>query len=50
VSARRLFLSPFDGGDVGVEFRRFRDLGVDVFTDLPAAAARAFNVPLPPSH
>ena len=43
------FLSPFYGGDVGVEFRRFRDLGVDgIFTDFPDAAARAFNAALAP--
>jgi glycerophosphoryl diester phosphodiesterase len=44
------FLSPFYDGDVGVEFRRFRDLGVDgIFTDFPDAAARAFAA-LPPSR
>jgi glycerophosphoryl diester phosphodiesterase len=43
------FLSPFYNGDVGVEFRRFRDLGVDgIFTDFPDAAARAFNAALAP--
>jgi len=45
------FLSPFYNGDVGVEFRRFRDLGVDgIFTDFPDAAVRAFHVPPPPSR
>ena len=45
------FLSPFYNGDVGVEFRRFRDLGVDgIFTDFPDAAARAFARALPPSR
>jgi glycerophosphoryl diester phosphodiesterase len=44
------FLSLFYNGDVGVEFRRFRDLGVDgIFTDFPDAAARAFTA-LPPSR
>ncbi len=44
------FLSPFYNGDVGVEFRRFRALGVDgIFTDFPDAAARAFDAALPPS-
>ena len=43
-----VFLSPSYGGDIGVEFRQFRDLGVDgFFTDFPDAAVRALNATLP---
>jgi glycerophosphoryl diester phosphodiesterase len=43
-----IFLSPSYHGDFGVEFRQFRDLGVDgLFTDFPDAAARALNATLP---
>jgi glycerophosphoryl diester phosphodiesterase len=43
-----IFLSPSYSGDIGVEFRQFRDLGVDgLFTDFPDAAARALNATLP---
>jgi S1-C subfamily serine protease len=43
-----VFLSPSYHGDIGVEFRQFRDLGVDgLFTDFPDAAARALNATLP---
>jgi glycerophosphoryl diester phosphodiesterase len=46
-----IFLSPSYGGDIGVEFRQFRDLGVDgLFTDFPDAAARALNATLPLSR
>ena len=39
-----VFLSPTYKGDVALEFRRFRDLGVDgIFTDVPDAAARALR-------
>ena len=38
------FLSPSYGGDVGAEYRRFRDLGVDgIFTDVSDAAVRALR-------
>jgi len=43
-----VFLSPSYGGDVGAEFRQFRDLGVDgIFTDFPDAGARALRPTMP---
>lgn len=42
-----VFLSPSYHGDISVEFRQFRDLGVDgIFTDVPDAAARALRGPV----
>ena len=44
VRSEPVFLSPSYRGDVGVEFRQLRRLGVDgIFTDFPDAAARAFR-------
>ena len=41
-----VFLPRSYNGDVGAEFRQFRDLGVDgIFTDFPDAAARALTRP-----
>ena len=43
-----IFLSPTYRGDVGAEFRQFRDLGVDgIFTDFPDAGVRALRSPQP---
>ena len=39
-----VFLSRSYNGDIGAEFRQFRDLGVDgIFTDFPDAGVRALK-------